>query len=74
MASQFTARCQEKIRFKLEMAKLCVDCIVPHPPALESLNQALGLTPLQYTFNRSLYKRYVLVANQTTLLAKLLYN
>lgn len=61
-------------RFKLEMAKLWVDRVVPHSPALESLNQALSLKPLQYTYNRTLYKTYVLGSNQTSLVAELPFN
>ncbi len=58
-------------KFKLEMAKLWVDRVTPHPPALESLNNSLTLNPMQYTFNRTLNKTYVLAANQTSLIAEL---
>lgn len=58
-------------KFVLESARLWVDRVVPHASALSSLNTSLVSKSLQYTYNRTLYKTYVLGVNQTSLLAEL---
>lgn len=59
------------LKFKINSMKLWVDRVVPRTEALNSLNQALTMKALQYTYNRTLYKTYVLGVNQTTLVAEL---
>lgn len=61
----------DAFRFKLESARLWVDRVMPHVAAMESLNESLLSRSLSYTFTRSLYKTYVLPANQTSLIAEL---
>ena len=59
------------LKFKIDSIKLWVDRVVPRLEALNSLNQALSMKALQYTYNRTLYKTYVLGVNQTSLVAEL---
>ena len=66
-----THQAGDGFRFKLNAAKLWVDRVTPHSTALESLNQSLAMKTMQYTYNRTLYKTYVLGANQTSLVAEL---
>lgn len=61
----------DNFRFKLDSAKLWVDRVTPHSTALESLNHSMMIKPLQYTYNRSLYKTFILPANQTSLIGEL---
>lgn len=61
----------DAFRFKLESARMWVDRVIPQTAAMQSLNESLMTRSLNYTFTRSLYKTYVLPANQTTLIAEL---
>ena len=62
-------------KFILDSAKLWVDRVVPHVASLESLNlscvECCASKAFQYTYNRSLYKSYVLGINQSSLLDEL---
>lgn len=66
-----TSQDGDLFKFALESVKLWVDRVVPHASALSSLNTSLVSKSLQYTYNRTLYKTYVLGINQTSLLAEL---
>ena len=60
-------------KIKIDSARMWVDRVIPHAAALQSLNKSLILKPMQYTYNRTLYKTYALGANQTSLVIELPY-
>ena len=60
-------------KIKIDSARMWVDRVIPHTAALQSLEKSLTLRPMQYTYNRTLYKTYVLGANQTSLVIELPY-
>ena len=60
-------------KIKINSARMWIDRVIPHATALQSLNKSLTLKPMQYTYNRTLYKTYVLGANQTSLVIELPY-
>lgn len=58
-------------QYRINSARLYLDRVTPYVSALEALRSSLALSPVEYTFNRSLYKTYVLAHNQTSLMAEL---
>lgn len=56
------------LNLKVTIAKLWLDRIISPTVALESLNNSLISKPMTYTYNRSIYKMYVLLSNQPALL------
>ncbi|XP_068233732.1 uncharacterized protein [Palaemon carinicauda] len=70
-----TARTEE-FRFHLQEARLHIDKIIPRPPALLALHQALlnPNTAVETVFNKTLYRTYVLAPNQTQATLDLPFN
>ena len=50
----------------IEMAKLWLDRVTPHYNSILALNDALSSNPVQYIFNKTLHKTYVIGVNQNS--------
>lgn len=48
-------------------SRLWIDRVTPHYNALAALNKSLVSSPMQYTFNRTLYKTYIIGANESSI-------
>ena len=58
-------------KYSISSAKLFCDRVIPYPSALESLNKSLMNEAIDYAYNKTIYKSYVLGANQTSILMDL---
>ena len=56
------------VRLKVGNAKLWVDRVMPHHNALGALNQVLSTKPLEYVFHKTLYKTFVIGANESSIM------
>lgn len=54
--------------FSIESVKLWVDRVTPHHNAMLALNKSLMISPVQYVFNKTLYKTYVIGTNQDSIM------
>ena len=63
-------------QYVINSARLWVDRIIPFPSALKALNQSMSDTNelVEYIYNRTLQKSYILGVNQTSLTADLLWS
>lgn len=52
----------------IEKAKLWIDRVTPHYNAMSALNTALAVNPIQYIFDKTLYKTYVIGQNEDSIL------
>ena len=60
-----------KFSLKIKKAKLWIDRVIPYEAALTSLYNSLMLKPVEYTYNRTLYKTHVLGLGQSSLICEL---
>ena len=56
------------VRIKLHKAKLWLDRVIPHFNAMTALNQALTVKPIEYIFQKTLHKTYVVGTNENSIL------
>lgn len=56
------------IKLDVQMAKLWLDRVTPHYNSILALNDALISNPIQYIFNKTLYKTYVIGSYQNSIL------
>ena len=56
------------ISLNIRKAKLWVDRVTPHYNALTALNQALTIKPVEYVFDKTLHKTYVIGANESSIM------
>ncbi|XP_042855398.1 uncharacterized protein LOC122242213 [Penaeus japonicus] len=61
----------QNYKIKIDSVRLLIDRVIPHASAIASMNNSLLTAPMQYTYNRTLYKTYILGSNQTNLLVEL---
>lgn len=63
-------------QYTINSARLWIDRVIPFPSALKALNQSMFDTnePVEYIYNRTLQKSYILGVNQTSLTADLLWS
>ena len=63
-------------QYTIKSARLWIDRVVPFPSALKALNQSMSNTnePVEYIYNRTLHKSYILGVNQTSLTADLVWS
>ena len=54
------------ITFHISKARLWLDRVIPHYNAMLALNQALAIKPIEYIFQKTLHKSYVISAGQST--------
>ena len=52
----------------VQMAKLWLDRVTPHYNSILALNDALTINPIQYIFNKTLHKTYVIGSYQNSIL------
>lgn len=52
----------------IDLARLWLDRVTPHYSAMIALNNALTLNPVQYIFNKTLHKTYVIGQNQSSIM------
>ena len=52
----------------VQKAKLWIDRVTPHYNAMSALNESLLVKPMQYIFNKCLYKTYIIGVNESTIL------
>ena len=58
----------ENNKVSVEMAKLWLDRVTPHYNSILALNDALTSNPIQYIFNKTLHKTYVIGAYQNSIM------
>ena len=61
-------------QYTINSARLWIDRVVPFPAALKALNQSMTDEAVEYIYNRTLQKSYILGVNQTSLTADLLWS
>lgn len=61
-------------QYTINSARLWIDRVVPFPAALKALNQSMIDEAVEYIYNRTLQKSYILGVNQTSLTADLLWS
>ena len=52
----------------IQKCRLWIDRVTPHYNAMAALNQSLSLKPVQYTFNKTLYKTYIVGVNESSIM------
>ena len=61
-------------QYTIKSARLWIDRVVPFPSALKALNQSMSNDAVEYIYNRTLHKSYILGVNQTSLTADLIWS
>ena len=56
------------VSLKVNKAKLWLDRVTPHYNALTALNQSLALKPVEYIFNKTLHKTYVVGSGENSIM------
>ena len=56
------------VTLNITKAKLWIDRVTPHHNALLALNKAIASKPLEYIFNKTLYKTYVIGPGESSIL------
>ena len=56
------------VSLKVNKAKLWVDRVTPHYNALSALNQSLTVKPVEYIFNKTLHKTYVVGSGENSIM------
>ena len=56
------------VNLKVNKAKLWLDRVTPHYNALTALNQSLALKPVEYIFNKTLHKTYVVGSGENSIM------
>ena len=57
-----------QVNLNVEKAKLWVDRVIPHYNAMMALNQALNVKPIEYVFQKTLQKTYVVGSSENSIM------
>ena len=57
-----------QVSLNVVKAKLWMDRVVPHYNAMMALNQALSVKPIEYVFQKTLHKTYVVGSNENSIM------